>query len=121
MFRMSCQFAKDKTLPPEEYEKHMSKLRAALWSATREKRLMTCGTLKTRVPGMTPNHAYAILSFDQASDSIRLWNPHGDNREVKGEPGPENGYPMIDGVFQMPLSVFVQEFSGTAFEIYPEA
>lgn len=121
MFRVSCQFAKEKILSTEEYEKHMDELRAALGSATREKRLMTCGTLKTRVPGITPNHAYAILSFDEASDFIRLWNPHGDNREVRGEPGPENGYTMIDGVFQMPLSVFVQEFSGTAFEILPKS
>lgn len=117
MFRVSCQFAKEKTLPPEEFDKRMGELRAALVSATRERRLMTCGTLKTSVPGITPNHAYAILGFDEATDSIRLWNPHGDTQEVKGVSGPENGYPMVDGVFQIPLSLFVQEFSGTAFEI----
>jgi len=121
MVRVSCKFAKEKFLPPEEHEKHMNELRTALISATLEKRLMTCGTLKTHIPGITPNHAYAILGYDEASDIIRVWNPHGDNREVKGEPGLENGYPMSDGIFQMPLSVFVQEFAGTAYEIAPKA
>jgi len=121
MVRVSCKFAKDKAMPPAEHEKHMTELRTALASATKEKRLMTCGTLKTQVPGITPNHAYAILGYDEASDTIRLWNPHGDDREVKGEPGPEKGYPMTDGVFQMPLSVFVHEFSGTAYETMPNA
>jgi hypothetical protein len=36
---------------------------------------------------------------------------------VKGEPGPKNGYPIRDGIFELPLTVFVKEFSGTAYEI----
>lgn len=119
MYRVSCSFAKKKALPKEDYDKHMAELRAALTSATREKRLMTCGTLKTKIPGITPNHAYAILGYDAATDRIRLWNPHGDTRSVKGEPGPANGYPMEHGVFEMPLTVFVKEFAGTAYEILP--
>jgi hypothetical protein len=119
MFRVSCSFAKKKDLPQAEYDKHMAELRAALTAATKENRLMTCGTLKTTIPGLTPNHAYAILSYDSATDVIRVWNPHGDTREVKGEPGPKNGYPIQDGIFEMPLTVFVKEFSGTAYEIVP--
>lgn len=119
MFRVSCKFAKKADLPQADFDKHMAELRDALTAATKEKRLMTCGTLKTTIPGLTPNHAYAILSYDAASDVIRVWNPHGDTREVKGEPGPKNGYPMKDGIFELPLAVFVKEFSGTAYEIVP--
>ncbi|MFM2141913.1 MAG: hypothetical protein RLZZ476_457 [Verrucomicrobiota bacterium] len=119
MFRVSCSFAKKKDLPQAEYDKHMAELRAALTAATKENRLMTCGTLKTTIPGLTPNHAYAILSYDSATNVIRVWNPHGDTREVKGEPGPKNGYPIRDGIFELPLTVFVKEFSGTAYEIVP--
>ena len=119
MFRVSCSFAKKKDLPQAEYDKHMAELRAALTAATKENRLMTCGTLTSTIPGLTPNHAYAILSYDSATDVIRVWNPHGDTREVKGEPGPKNGYPIQDGIFEMPLTVFVKEFAGTAYEIVP--
>ncbi|MBL9182542.1 MAG: hypothetical protein JNN17_10400 [Verrucomicrobiaceae bacterium] len=117
MFRVSCSFAKKKDLPKADYDKHMAELRAALTSATKENRLMTCGTLKTTIPGLTPNHAYAILSYYSATDVIRVWNPHGDTREVKGEPGPKSGYPIKDGIFELPLTVFVKEFSGTAYEV----
>jgi hypothetical protein len=119
MFRVSCSFAKKKDLPQADYNKHMAELRAALTAATKENRLMTCGTLKTNLPGITPNHAYAILSYDKSTDVIRVWNPHGDTRMLKGEPGPKNGYPMQDGIFELPLTVFVKEFSGTAYEIVP--
>ena len=119
MVRVSCRFAKQKDLSPEAFDKHLADLRAALTAATRERRLMTCGTLKTTIPGITPNHAYAILGYDAATDLIQLWNPHGDTLEVKGPPGPQNGYPMRDGVFEMPLTVFVREFAGTAYEILP--
>lgn len=119
MFRVSCSFAKKKDLPQAEYDKHMAELRAALTAATKENRLMTCGTLKTTIPGLTPNHAYAILSYDSVTDIIRIWNPHGDTSDVKSEPGPKNGYPIKDGIFELPLTVFVKEFSGTAYEIVP--
>jgi hypothetical protein len=119
MYRVSCKFAKEKDLSQADYDKHMTELRTALTSAVKEKRLMTCGTLKTTIPGITPNHAYAILSYDSASDVIHLWNPHGDTKQVKGEPGPQNGYPITDGIFEMPLAVFVKEFAGTAYEVLP--
>ncbi len=121
MFRISCKFAKDPKLSEADYAKHLDELRTALAAATAEKRLMTCGTLKTKIPGITPNHAYAILSYQRDTDTLRIWNPHGDTRSVKGTPGPENGYPMTDGLFEMPLTVFVKEFAGTAFEILPAA
>lgn len=121
MYRLSCKFAKDEKLPKAEFDAKLQEIRDALKSATAEKRLMTCGTLKTTIPGITPGHAYAVLSYDRGKDLIRLWNPHGDTRTVKGDPSPENGYPTTDGIFDMPLPVFVKEFAGLAFEILPKA
>jgi hypothetical protein len=121
MYRLSCKFAKDEKLPKAEYDAKLNEIREALKSATREKRLMTCGTLKTTIPGMTPGHAYAVLGYDDSQDQIRIWNPHGDTRTLKGEPGPANGYAMTDGIFEMPLTAFVKEFAGLAFEILPKS
>ena len=119
MVRFSCKFAKDPKTTPEQFDAKLVELRAALTSAVQEKRLMTCGTITTKIPGITPNHAYAVLGYDAGTDNIRCWNPHGDTTKIKGEPGPENGYPLTDGVFEMPLPVFVKEFSGLAFELLP--
>ena len=121
MYRVSCQFAKKKDLPQAEFDRHLKELRTALTAATKEQRLMTTGTLKTSIPGITPNHAYAILSYDAASDTLRLWNPHGDTTQPKGPPGPEHGYPMKDGIFEMPLLNFIKEFAGTAYEVLPDS
>lgn len=121
MVRFSCKFAKDANLPKEQYDATLNDMRAALAKAVAERRLMTCGTLKTTIPGITPNHAYAVLSYDRGTDHIRLWNPHGDTTQVKGQPGPETGYPLTDGIFELPLTVFVKEFAGLAFELLPAA
>lgn len=120
MVRFSCKFAKDQKTSPEEFEKQLTALRAALTNAVKEQRLMTCGTTSTKIPGITPNHAYAVLGYDAATDLIRCWNPHGDTTTIKGEPSPANGYPLKDGVFEMPLPVFVKEFAGLAFELLPK-
>jgi hypothetical protein len=77
---------------------------------------MTCGTLKTTTPGLTPNHAYAVLGYETETDTVKLWNPHGGNFTPKGPPGPARGYPEKDGLFSVPVSAFVQQFSGMAFE-----
>ncbi|GEP45770.1 C2 family cysteine protease [Brevifollis gellanilyticus] len=121
MYRLSCKFAKEEKISKEEFDQKLNEIREALKSATKEKRLMTCGTVKATIPGITPGHAYAVLSYDAEKDLIRVWNPHGDTRTIKGEPGPANGYPMTDGVFDMPLPVFVKEFAGLAFEILPKS
>lgn len=120
MVRLSCKFAKDATLSAEEYAAKLEEIRTALSAATTEGRLMTCGTLQTSVPGITPNHAYAVLGYERESDLIEVWNPHGDTRSVPGEAGVENGYPLNKGVFKLPLTVFVKEFSGLAFEVLKE-
>jgi hypothetical protein len=77
---------------------------------------MTCGTLSTTTPGITPNHAYAILGYDPKRDRILLWNPHGTNYTPKGPEGLEHGYAREDGIFAMPLEHFVLQFAGLAVE-----
>lgn len=120
MVRFSCKFAKDAKTTPAHFDAKLAEMRAALTAAVKESRLITCGTTTTKVPGITPNHAYAVLGYDPATDKIRCWNPHGDTTTIKGEPGPENGYPLTDGIFELPLPVFVKEFSGLAFEVLPK-
>ena len=100
-----------------EREAKLGDLRRQLSVAVRENRLMTCGTLKTTTPGLTPNHAYAVLGYDAKTDLVKLWNPHGGSFTPKGTSGLAKGYPMKDGVFQMPAAEWVQQFSGMAFEV----
>ncbi len=120
MFRLSCKFAKEADLPKAEYDAKLDEIRTALTAATKEQRMMTTGTLKTKIPGITPNHAYAVLSYKPEGDLLQIWNPHGDTWKTKGEAGPEHGYPMENGIFEMPLTVFVKDFAGLAFEVLPK-
>lgn len=120
IMRISLKFAKDEKLPESEKAEKLKRLREQLISATAEKRLMTCGTQVTTTPGLTPNHAYAILEFDEKADTLKLWNPHGTNFTPKGEAGLANGYPRKDGIFTIPLGDFVKQFTGTAFEQVPK-
>lgn len=119
--RFSCKFAKDEKTTPQEFDAKLAELRALLAAAQKEGRLMTCGTLKTTTPGLTPNHAYAVLGYDSASDKIRLWNPHGDAFTPKADPGLEHGYLQKDGLLEVPVPAFVKQFSGLAFELLPSS
>jgi hypothetical protein len=115
--RFSFKFAKEAKTSKDDFAAKLVDLRQQLAEATKQNRLMTCGTLKPTTPGLTPNHAYAVLGYDAASDSVRLWNPHGQNFQPKGEPGPETGYVTTNGIFQIKLEQFVRQFSGMAFEV----
>jgi hypothetical protein len=117
--RFSCKWAKDDKTTTEEGDAKLAELRGSLTKAVRERRLMTCGTTTVTTPGLTPNHAYAILSFDEGSDCLKIWNPHGGIFKPKGETGLTHGYPMTDGVFEIPTTEFVKQFSGLAFEELP--
>jgi hypothetical protein len=114
--RFSCRFAKDATTTAEERAGKLEELRAMLVAAVKERRLITCGTIRTTTPGITPNHAYAVLGYDLQTDAVRLWNPHGDGFTPKGPAGLKHGYPRADGIFSIPLSDLVDQFSGLAFE-----
>ena len=116
IIRLSCSFAKSDKITPTEREAKLSEIREQLTLAQKERRLMTTGTTHPKTPGITPNHAYAILRYDAKADTITLWNPHGDGFTPKGTPGLEYGYPRKAGVFTLPLADFVTLFAGLAFE-----
>jgi len=68
-------------------------------------------------PGLIGRHAYAVLSYDQASRMVTVWNPHGKDFTPKMSPaGLENGYPVKKGVFQIPLEDFVRVFKAVTYE-----
>ena len=115
--RISFAFAKDAKLTEAARAAQIAELVAQMESAQRDRRLMTCGTLKVTTPGLTPNHAYAVLGYDATTRMVRLWNPHGDAFAPQGEPGPTTGYVKQDGVFAMPLLAWTQQFSGMAYEV----
>jgi hypothetical protein len=115
--RFSFKFAKEKDLSDADRAAKLKDLREQLQTAVREKRLMTCGTLKTTVPGITGNHAYAVLGYDAKTDAVKVWNPFGNDFTPKGEPGKENGYARKEGISEIPVPVFVDQFSGMAFEV----
>jgi hypothetical protein len=114
--RFSCKFARDESLSASERERIVGDLEAFLGRAEAKKRPMTCGTEKTTTPGLTPNHAYAILGYDADSRRLRLWNPHGSDFKPKGAAGLDHGYPRKDGIFEMPVDEFVLQFAGLAVE-----
>ena len=80
---------------------------------------MTTRTVLVSTPGLTPNHAYALLDYDEKADTVRLWNPHGGEFKPKGETGPDHGYPTKDGIFRMPVSDWVSQFSSVSLEQAP--
>jgi hypothetical protein len=114
--RFYFKFARDESLSAAKREQHLGELRAFLARAETGRRPMTCGTEKTTTPGLTPNHAYAILGYHAEGARVRLWNPHGSDFTPKGAAGLEHGYPRKDGVFEMPLAEFVRQFAGMAVE-----
>ena len=118
--RFSFKFAKAPASATNNPAERLRELRQKLAAAVAEKRLMTSGTVKPSTPGLTPNHAYAVLDYNEVSDTVQLWNPHGQNFHPKGLPGPETGYPTRNGIFEIPVEQFVHQFSGIAFEVMPE-
>jgi hypothetical protein len=119
MQRFTLKWAKDPATTSEESEAKLKELRTKLVSAFAEHRCVTTGTLKPTLPGLRGGHAYGVIGYDEATDAIRTWDPHGDSFQPKGAPGPETGFPRKDGVCDMPLSVFAKQFSGLAFELPP--
>lgn len=116
--RFSCKFAKEKISEKEKHAK-LDEFRSKLAAAFESKRLVTTGTgasTATTPPGITSNHAYAIIGYDAKSDQLTVWNPHGNNFTPKGNAGLQNGYATKDGRFHVPTAEFVQIFAGVAIE-----
>lgn len=109
----------DDRSPPnaEQVQLLVPKLRTNLVECQTNKRIACAGSPRgVMPPGMTPQHAYAVLGFDQARDAVRLWNPHGNHFEPKGQAGLDNGYKVQHGRFEIPLGDFVKVFSFMAYE-----
>jgi Calpain family cysteine protease len=68
-------------------------------------------------PGLSGKHAYAVLGYDQASHIVTVWNPHGRDFTPKlSPPSPKHGYPVKNGVFEVPLKDFVRVFKAVSYE-----
>jgi hypothetical protein len=68
-------------------------------------------------PGFVGRHAYAVLGYDQTSQMVTVWNPHGKDFTPKMSPrGPQHGYPVKNGVFQIPLDDFMRVFNAVTYE-----
>lgn len=96
----------------------LAQVRKTLKGALDAKRLAAAGTGSTDKvpPGMSPKHAYAVLAYDEATDTVKIWNPHGNTFKPKGDAGIQNGYPTKAGRFEMPLVEFVKVFRATTVE-----
>jgi len=70
----------------------------------------------TKTPGITHNHAYAILGYDEEKDLVHVWNPHRNNFTPNGPEGLENGYTTKAGEFDIPLNDLTQIFSVVSLE-----
>ncbi len=96
------------------------KLRATIIAGTKNRHLMCAGTPgedHKQPPGVVSGHCYAVLGFDQSKDIVHLWNPWGNNfQPKKGPANLENGYPVKDGLFDVPLGDFVKIFGYFDFE-----
>jgi hypothetical protein len=98
------------------------KLRDVMIDGTKHRRLMSAGTPGSDhklPPGVVSDHCYAVMSFDAARDIVHLWNPWGNNFQPKKDtPGLENGYPVKDGYFDVPLGEFVKIFGYFDYETH---
>lgn len=94
-------------------------LEKRLQTALKDQRLICASTpdkFAVKVPGLTPNHAYAVLYYDAPAKAVRLWNPHGSSFTPKGVPRKEKGYTRRNGRFDMPLADFHELFSSITLE-----
>jgi hypothetical protein len=95
-----------------------SNLRHDLIAASNERRLIKTATPAVeKTPGINPNHAYAILSYNRETDLVHVWNPHGNNFTPKGSDGPQYGYTTKRGEFDIPLKDLIQIYSDVTLEM----
>src|SRR5262249_45338878 len=94
-----------KEVTNDDLNARLAKVRKELPDALSDKRIVLASTPKRDMPvSINGNHAYAVFGYDQATDAITLWNPHGNDFKPKGAEGFEFGYARKDGVFTMPLA-----------------
>ena len=77
----------------------------------------TGGDKTIKLPkGIPHKHAFAILDYNSASRTVKLFNPWGNHVKPSGPAGPVNGYPTEHGIFEIPLSDFIQIFGGFTYQ-----
>jgi hypothetical protein len=85
-----------------------------------EHKLMATGVTgdkSIRLPrGIVHGHVYGVLGYNPATRMVMVFNPWGNQVRPKGPPGLANGYPTNHGIFQVPLSDFIQLFAGFTYE-----
>ncbi len=119
------------TVPIALFSGHHAKRLAGLGKTTKmsqidylltglmNKRRLTCASSRDQTdlpPGITPKHSYAVFGYDGARKQVKLFNPHGENFEPKGDPGWENGYLTEHGVLTLPLRDFFRIFHALDYE-----
>ena len=70
----------------------------------------------TKVPHVAGGHAYAVLAYDQKSDTLEVFNPWGNTFVPGGEDGFQNGYTTKGGIFHVPLREAIHIFDAFQFE-----
>ncbi|MFO0825387.1 MAG: C2 family cysteine protease [Gemmataceae bacterium] len=111
----------DKPHTKAELAALQGQLHKLMQTATLERHLMCCATSGGTLPhGIVSHHAYAIVGYDAASQTVHIWNPWGGNYDVTLKPGLkpglENGYEISKGMFAIPLNDFVHVFSSFLYE-----
>ena len=92
-------------------------VRKVLLDCEKNKRIACAGSPKGGAPpGVTLQHAYSVLGFDEASEVLRLWNPHGNDFNPAGDSGMKNGFKTQHGRFEISLDDFVKTFCFLAYE-----
>ncbi len=121
--RASCAPFRAKDTTAEQKQKLLQEIRQQMTTTQAAGRLICGGTLRGRTadghkpPGVRGPHAYAVLSYDEKTDLVTLWDPHGDDFTPKaGPPGIQHGYPRSQGRALVPLTELVQWFGGFSFE-----
>lgn len=104
--------------PVESVAAKLPTVREALTTTLNAKRLCAASTLSTLdlPPAINGKHAYTVVSYDAARDTVRIWNPHGNIFTPKGSAGLVNGYETQAGEFEMPLAEFVVTFNALTYE-----
>jgi hypothetical protein len=109
-----------KAFPPdlERRPQLLAQVRNLIREAVTQQCLMCAGTTArgTFPPGIRRSHDYAVLGYQEQTDTVTLWNPHGGNYVPMYPGGINQGYVMIDGILRMPLHDFTLIFGGLFVE-----
>jgi Calpain family cysteine protease len=85
-----------------------------------EHRLMAVHTGKDKTKplpkGIHHGHVFGVLGYNPARRIVVVFNPWGNHLKPAGPPSLIHGYPTEHGIFEMPLSEFIQVFGGLTYE-----